>query len=333
MKTATVRVESITGEVAARPGCPGGILSSGLLRLGVGFALLVGLSSPVLAHAADADAAAAKKPLTRLQKYGDGGFDAAVVHTFNGAMIGLYACESQFGCGGDEEMASMAAGAAIGGLGGYLVGSQFARADVMMVNTGMIIGMFGGIVSADLAIEKRYESDDWDFDRDAVQLQHRLIGEALGGALFGGLAALLQPTPAQVSMANSTGWWALFLGAMAHTGRDRSPGAIGSAATFGVGFAGGMMLYNELRFARISTWKVDLGGILGIVGGQIWVSQANDRSDAAAARAMMTGSLLGLAAGTWIALADDRVTEQTLPVALGFVPQDGGGAVSVSGQF
>ena len=67
----------------------------------------------------------------------DGAWDAAVVHLANGAFIGLYVCEAQGYCGNDDETASLALGAALGGVGGYVVGGFFDRPNVMMVNTVM----------------------------------------------------------------------------------------------------------------------------------------------------------------------------------------------------
>jgi hypothetical protein len=265
--------------------------------------------------------------------YGHGGVDAAVVHVFNGAMLGLWICESGPGCHSDEEMGATLGGASVGLLGGYLIGSQFPRAKVMMVNTGMIVGLLGGIVAADREVQERRSRDDWNFDRDAIELKNFLIGEAIGGALFGGLAALLEPTPARVTMANSVGWWSLYLGSLSEVTRDRPTTAAGAGATFGIGFATGWLLWDELHFARVSTWKVDLGGMLGAVGGVLWAQARNSKNMSGAVYPMMVGTVIGLGAGTWVALADDRVTGVPATFSMALQPTQNGPIVTLQGTF
>lgn len=289
----------------------------------------LGLCAAVFALCCWASTATAAEPLD----YGHGGVDAAVVQGFNGAILGLWICKSGPGCGGDEERASTAGGAGAGMLAGYLIGSQFPRAKVMMVNTGMIVGLLGGMVAADSEIQARRDANDWNFDRDAVELKNFLLGEAIGGVVFGGLAVLLEPTPARVTMANSVAWWSLYLGGMSEFTRDRLPTAVGSAAIFGVGFAAGWLLWDELHFARVSTWKADLGGILGTIGGIIWVQARPSSRNVIRTYPMMIGTAIGLAAGTWIALADDRVTGVPATFSMAMRPTEEGGLVTLQGTF
>ena len=262
----------------------------------------------------------------------DGAWDAAAVQALNGAVLGLYICEAGPECWGDAEEMSMLVGALSGGVLGYVIGSQFPRQHVMMVNTGMIAGHFVGIATADLAIQARRDSDDWDYDRDAIELQHRVIGELLGGAAMGGLSVWLNPRPAQVSMANSGGMWALWLAGTAQVARDRTPGLYGSMATFGFGFAGGWLLWEELGLTRLSMWKIDLGGVVGAVAAGIY-DDAQRRSQRNTPRTLMIGTVLGLAAGTWLAWGDKPDPQAPGQVAMSVAPQPGGGLLTIAGTF
>lgn len=262
----------------------------------------------------------------------DGAWDAAAVHTFNGAILGLYVCEAQGYCGNDEETASVILGGAIGGIGGYVIGGLFPRQHVMMTNTGMIFGHFAGIATAELAIEAQRDADNWDYDSDSVHLQHRLVGELIGGLAFGGFSVWFDPAPSQVAMANSVGMWSLWLAGLGQLSRDRSPGLYGAGATFLVGFAGGMMLWEELGFSRLSLWMVDVGGILGAIGGGIYAS-ADQNGHQVVQTSLFVGTALGLAAGTWLAWDEPREGPAMRTVSMFATPRRGGGVVGLQGAF
>jgi len=274
-----------------------------------------------------------------------GGFDGAAVHLVNGAFLGIAICEAGDNCWGDAETSSVAGGAALGGLAGYFVGSMLPRGQMMTINTGMVAGLLVGGVIGDAAYEEFREStDDW-VDRDRFVLNYFIGGELVGGALGAALGWWQDPDPARVSLANSAGMWGLALASMAESLRDRAAiegsrlGGWSMAALFSLAFTGGWLAWDDLPLQRWSVWKIDLGGVLGFVGGMVYAGRAMDNNNGSdgssqATRALLTGTAIGLGVGTWLALRDDSASGVPVTASAGIAPLPGGGGMlTLRGAF
>ncbi len=287
------------------------------------------------AHSAEPDAQPSATPAatTPSSLLTSGAIDGALVQVFNGMFLGIVICEADFGCFGDVETTAVAAGAAAGAITGFVAGSYFEPGDVMMVNSGMITGLAAGLITAQARIDDMQANNEEGDDKQLVFIRHIVIGELLGGAAFGALAAWRRPSAAQVSLANSGALWTSFLLSMREQTRGRTVSRTGMMATITAGFAGGWLLWDELHLSRLSVWKLDVGAILGALGGALWAAQTKTNNDAEIADNVMVGTLIGLAGAAWVVADDTRDGSAGPAVSLGIAPRRDGGLLTLRGAF
>ena len=184
-------------------------------------------------------------------------------------------------------------------------------------------------------------ADSGDVQAAPLRFFTTLGGGALGLGLGAGLAPFLDVESGDAALANGGLVWGSVLAAQA-LGSVGGAGLDFATSTIVVG-AGGLLswgvltaLHPLLRLHRASTWLVDVGGVLGLMGGAVLGGMASSVVGGAAFVPVWTlGTAAGLSAGVVSALIIDKSTRSAfeppapLAVAPTFFPTRGGHAPGV----
>jgi hypothetical protein len=220
---------------------------------------------------------------------------------------------------------------ALGAGAGLALGLLFTRDGITPGHASAITSGAGWGSWVAAAILVVAETDD-EQPIGGVLLAGQAVG-VLGGEL---LWRTFRPNAGQVAAANSLGLWAGVLSAFAFGAfaEDPDPQVVaGTSLGLSVaGLAAGAYLASEIPMSRGRVLTIDalgvVGGLLGL--GTVVLIAGDDTSSVDAFRAVIPGTLVGLAFGTWLTRHWDG--PKHLP-SVGFMPAPGGGSLVVGGTW
>jgi len=224
--------------------------------------------------------------------------------------------------------ANIGAGLAVG-TSVLLTRSGVTPGHATMLNSGTMWGAWQGFALLGAVSPTEFAAGAW-----GILIASQLGGTGLGEILY----RTLEPTAAQVSLANSTGIWAgLVTGMMfgaTGTRFDSSDGWGTVLAMSDLGLIGGAVLGAYMPVSRSRMLLIDVSGLSGVLLG-MGVALAADglRPEPDLFWGMsIAGAVTGLALSTVLTrnwdLADD-----TPPVSLGVMPTEGGAMVSFGARM
>lgn len=231
--------------------------------------------------------------------------------TLHGIGQGIFICVAA-----ECDNARVVAGLGIGGallFGGasFWLSSGISSGSALAVNSGTGWGIWNGLA---LSIA---------LDLDDGGPFGMISGVALGGTALGIVAAyLFDPSPSQVSLANTTGIWSGALAALAMLihgeGSERAFFGVEMAVT-NLGMIGGAIAGQFIDIGRGWLFVVDAGGVLGgLLGAGVALLIDNSPSRELVGGMAMTGMLGGLVGGYFITRAfksDDSKDDSQVSVS------------------
>jgi hypothetical protein len=130
------------------------------------------------------------------------------------------------------------------------------------------------------------------FARDSGEAAIALGGQAAGLLAGIGLWRSWHPTQGDVALTNSFFLWSTVLTLWGHLAADSSP-TLGRVVIAGdIGIALGALTSTQIKMSRGRTLLIDVGGVLGILGGGIIAVGTHD--DQAAGISLLVGTAAGL---------------------------------------
>lgn len=177
-----------------------------------------------------------------------------------------------------------------GSLGLALVASRHgvAQGEAQLYNSAQTWGIWNGLALNDGFARTR--------DEAAVA-----IASQAGGLLAGiGLWQTWHPTQGDVALANSFLLWSTVLSLWADLAADHDPTLRETVAIGDAALLLGGLISTRVKMSRGRTLLIDVGGVVGVLGGGLAAVGTHDDSSAGAALLIGTAAGLGLAAaGTW----------------------------------
>ncbi|MDX2087062.1 MAG: hypothetical protein SFX73_04385 [Kofleriaceae bacterium] len=123
------------------------------------------------------------------------------------------------------------------------------------------------------------------------------IGAQLGGLAAGiGLWQAWRPTQGDVALANTGFVWTTVMTLFGHLAVDAEPTLRTAVVAGDIGILAGALLSTQVKMSRGRTLLIDLGGVLGIMGGGLIAIGSDSEEAAGSALLIGTGAGLGIAA-------------------------------------
>lgn len=206
----------------------------------------------------------------------DGHLEAVVNGAAFGAVAGFTATAGVLSATRTSEsealpllLAAPAVGLVVGGVGAWAAveGSGAGADDVAFVSSTAWAGLTTGFT-----LQLAVFADSRDVQAAPLRFFTTLAGGALGVAAGVGWAPFLDVTAADVSLANSGFFWgatltAITIGAFRGGGLDFASGVVVVGGGALIPWTVLLALHPLIDLHRVSTWAIDVGGAIGVVGG------------------------------------------------------------------
>lgn len=207
--------------------------------------------------------------------------------TVGGVFVGFNVC-TILGCDSDRETAAVYIASVGGALGLSVLASQHGVRDgeAQLYNSSQTWGSWNGIMLA--------EDADSDTNRAAIALASQGVGLLAGIGLW----QSWRPTQGDVALTNTAFLWSTLMTVWGHlaAGAGDSLTLRRVVIAGDLGIVAGAIASTQVKMSRGRTLLIDVGGILGILGGGL-IAVASD-SEQAVGTALLIGTGAGLVIAT-----------------------------------
>jgi hypothetical protein len=133
------------------------------------------------------------------------------------------------------------------------------------------------------------------FADDAGEARVAILAQAAGLGVGLGLWKVWRPTAGDVALTNTVAAWATVLTLFGHLWADVEPTLREIVAVGDLGLLAGALLSTQVKMSRGRTFLIDVGGILGTLGGGFLGAMSSDENVAGAAMLVSAAAGLGIA--------------------------------------
>lgn len=221
--------------------------------------------------------------------------------TVGGVFVAMNVCEI-LGCESDRETAGVYIASVGGALGLSVLASQHGvrNGEAQLYNSSQTWGAWNGIMLAD------------ETNSDASAAGIALASQGLGLVAGIGLWQVWRPTQGDVALTNTAFLWTTVLSVWAQLASNGDVTLRRAVISGDIGIVAGALLSTQVKMSRGRTLLIDLGGVLGIMGGGL-VAVSQDGDDEAFGAALLVGTAAGLAIAV-LATDDWDTPPVTVPV-------------------